>query len=313
MNSIVFISQLDNKSQTSWLTCLQKNMPTETILLPAQISDNDIQNVDIAIVANPDPKILAKFPNLIWIQSLWAGVESLLKEKIPETVKVVRLIDPQLTNTMAEAAMAWTLYLHRNMPEYALQQKQSHWNQLPYMPANKVRVGVLGLGELGLAAVTSLQKLNYQVRGWSRTTKQINNIKTYSGCHGLEKIIGNSDILISLLPLTPETFHLLNRSLLSKLPVGAKVINFSRGAIIDTVGLLQLIDSKHIAHAVLDVFEQEPLNKKDPIWHNPNITVLPHISAPTDIHSSIKVASENIVNYRKNQIIPSSVNRALGY
>ncbi len=313
MKKIVFISRLDNKAQLQWLSCLSQQLPEETILLPEHMSEDEFQYVDIAIVANPDPSVIAKFPNLIWIQSLWAGVEKLMSEKSLQHIKIVRLIDPELAKTMAEAVVAWTLYLHRNMPEYALQQRNKQWQQLPYIAAKDIRVGVLGAGNLGLTSLKSLQQLQYPVSCWSRTPKQLEGIKSYSGNSGLQSIVKNSDILISLLPLTAETHHLLNAPLLTLLPWGAKIINFSRGAIIDTKAMIELLESRHISHAVLDVFEHEPLPVTDPIWSNPNITVLPHISAPTDMSSSIKVAADNIKNYREFLIIPETVNTQLGY
>ena len=313
MSTIVFISQLDSKTQSQWLSCLREQLVDETILLPEQISEGELKNVDIAIVSNPDPSVIAKFPNLIWIQSLWAGVENLVNETLTEQVRLVRLVDPELTKTMAEAVIAWTLYLHRNMPEYAQQQINKQWHQLPYISAKELRVGVLGAGNLGLASLKSLQQFDFQVSCWSRTPKQLNGVKSYTGHSGLQSIVSNSDILISLLPLTSQTHHLLDKTLLSLLPHGAKVINFSRGAVIDIKALVELLETRQISHAVLDVFEHEPLAKTDPIWSNPNITVLPHISAATDMNSSIKVASINIKKYRKLMIVPNAVNAELGY
>jgi glyoxylate/hydroxypyruvate reductase A len=313
MKKIVFISRLDNESQSQWLSCLREQLIEETILLPEQINEADLHTVDIAIVADPDPSVIDKFPNLIWIQSLWSGVEKLVSEKSLQHIKIVRLVDPQLAKTMAEAVIAWTLYLHRNMPEYAQQQIKKQWQQLPYIPARNIKVGVLGAGNLGLASLKSLQQLEYQVSCWSRTPKQLEGIKSYSGNSGLESIMSNSDIVISLLPLTAETHHLLNTTLLTRLPVGAKIINFSRGAIIDTQAMLKLLATRHISHAVLDVFEHEPLPFINPIWNNPNITVLPHISAPTDMNTSIEIAAANIQKYRELMIIPNTVNAQLGY
>lgn len=310
---IVFISQFNEQTQLKWLSCIKEQLVGEIVLLPEQINENEVDNVDIAIVANPDPTILDKFPNLIWIQSLWAGVEQLLNDTRTKNIKIVRLIDPQLAKTMAEAVIAWTLYLHRNMPEYAQQQINRQWQQLPYISATALRVGVLGAGNLGLASLKSLQQLEYQVSCWSRTPKQLDGIKSYTGHRGLQAIISNSDILISLIPLTSQTHHLLDKNLLELLPQGAKVINFSRGAVIDNKALVQSLDNRHISHAVLDVFEHEPLAKTDPIWSNPNVTVLPHISAATDMNSSIKVASMNVKGYRKSKVVPDTVDSTLGY
>jgi len=313
MNIIVFISELEKSIEQQWLTLLKQNLVNETILLPPQISDAQVKDIDIAIVANPNPKDLARFHNLVWIQSLWAGVERLISEPPNSPVKIVRLVDPKLEKSMAESVLCWTLYLQRNIPEYALQQRKQRWHQLPSISSEELRVSVLGAGKLGLAALAALNKLDYQVSCWSRTPKQLSGIKNYTNFSGLQSMLGKTDILINLLPLTSQTHHLLNKQLLSKLPKGAKLINFSRGAVIDTQGLLALLDSAHLSHAVLDVFEKEPLTTTSPIWSNPNITVLPHISAPSNISSAVIVVAKNIKRYRKNHVIPAYVDVNTGY
>ncbi len=313
MKSIVFISSLSSQKQLLWLENIKAQLPDERVLLPEQISDSQVSNIDIAIVANPDPKILIRFTNLVWIQSLWAGVEKLVSELPNDQIKLVRLIDPQLGKAMAESVLAWTLYLQRNMPEYAKQQTNNQWQQLPSINSKELRVSVLGAGELGIAALTALKKLDYQVNCWSRSPKQLKGVTNYVGYAELTTLLTKTDILINLLPLTPQTHHLLNKALLNELPQGAKLINFSRGAVIDTTALLQLLDNGHIAHAVLDVFEQEPLKETDPIWRNANITVLPHISAQTSMDSAIAIVSHNINEYRNNHIMPTHVDMKLGY
>ncbi|KGJ94896.1 2-hydroxyacid dehydrogenase [Colwellia psychrerythraea] len=313
MNNIVFICGSESATKSQWLTILKKEIVNETILLPEQISESQAKQVDIAIVANPEPKDLARFPNLVWIQSLWAGVEKLVSAVTDKPVKLVRLEDPQLAKTMAESVLAWTFYLQRNMVEYAKQQTNKQWRQLPSISCSELQVSVLGAGALGIAALTVLKKLDYQVSCWSRTAKQLDGIKNYLGTAGLHTMLSKTDILINLLPLTPETHHLLGKDLLSKLPRGAKLINFSRGAVIDSKALLNLLENGHIAHAVLDVFEHEPLTPTNAIWTNPNITVLPHISAPTNMHSAAKVIAKNITNYRENNVIPGAVNVKQGY
>lgn len=313
MNNIAFISGSESADQSQWLVEIQKQLPNETILLPEQISDSQAKQIDIAIVANPEPKDLVRFPNLVWIQSLWAGVERLVTEITGKPVKLVRLEDPQLANTMAESVLAWTLYLQRNMAKYAQQQINKQWQQLPSISSSDLRVSVLGAGALGVAALKALKKLDYQVNCWSRTPKQLDGIQNYVGTEGLDAMLSKTDILINLLPLTPDTYHLIDQGLLSKLPKGAKLINFSRGAVIDTKALLKLLDVGHIAHAVLDVFEHEPLAATDTIWSNPDITVLPHISAPTKMCSAAKVIAKNIKNYRENNTMPKFVDIKQGY
>jgi len=264
MGAIVFISSIDSTEQQLWLTKLKLLLPAESILLPDMFSVAEAAEVDIAIVANPDPNILQNFPNLVWVQSLWAGVETLVpivrqhqkQRKTANPLQLVKLLDPQLAETMAEAVLAWTLYLHRNMPQYARQQEQKLWRPLPCARAQETRVTVLGAGALGLASIKVLLQQGYDVSCWSRNKKSITSVKNYFSLKQLALALEQTDILINLLPLTPETRGLLNKPILSNLPVGAKLINFSRGPVIDSTALLELLDSGKISHAVLDVFDQ---------------------------------------------------------
>ncbi len=311
MKSVLLIT--DSEAQERWLSLLKNNLPNEKILLPYQVSADQIEEVEIAVVANLDLTILDRFPNIVWIQSLWAGIEHLISEQQLGHVRIVRFIDPQMAKTMAEATLAWTLYLHRNMPEYAKQQAQRQWKVLPCPLAEELRIGVLGAGELGLAAANTLKKASYTVSCWSRTAKQLTGIKGYIGSNGLESMLAETDILINLLPLTPLTHHLLNQDMLSTLPEGARLINFSRGPIIDDKALLNLLDRGHLAHAVLDVFKQEPLPVESPFWQHPKVTVLPHISAPTNKLSAARIVADNITGYRESGAIPDFVDTNRGY
>lgn len=313
MAPIVFISRLGANAQQRWLTLLRQYLPDETFLVPRQLNDDLSASVTIAIVADPEPAMLTRYPNLVWIQSLWAGVERLVAALPNRQIKLVRLIDPQLAQTMAESVLAWTLYLHKNMPEYAHQQHDKQWQPLPVSMATDIRVGILGAGELGLAAINLLKNVGYRVSCWSRTAKIIPGIRHFTGQTELAVMLAESDILVCLLPLTPYTHKLLNAAVLRALPEGAKLINFSRGAVLDTPALVALLDSGHLAHAVLDVFEQEPLPAAHPLWHHPNVTVLPHISAPTNPDSAAKIVAENIKAYRCNGEVPDAIDPGQGY
>jgi glyoxylate/hydroxypyruvate reductase A len=313
MKYIVLITNMDAQIEQQWLALLQKILNHEKILLPDQITADHAQQVDIAIVANPNPEVVAQFPNLIWIQSLWVGVEKLITTLPLDRIKLVKLNDPHLTQTMAEAVLAWTLYLQRNMPEYALQQAQKKWLPIPYKSPQETRVSVLGAGTLSIAAVDILNRHGYPVCCWSRNAKKITGGQHFTEKSGLQSMLHKTDILINLLPLTPATHHLIDADLLKNLPKGSRFINFSRAAVVDTKALLALLDESHIAHAVLDVFEQEPLPVESLIWQHSNITVLPHISGPTNINSAAEIVADNITNYRATNIIPDAVDDEQGY
>jgi len=319
MKTIVFIHKMDIETQQNWLEAFSGLLPQENIVLEHQLTDKEALNIELAIVANPDLETLERFPNLIWVQSLWAGVESLvegvkqLNQQKQTQTKLVRLIDPQLANTMAEAVLTWTLYLHRNIPEYIRQQSNKIWKEIPCATAQNVRVSILGAGELGQASMQRLLQNNYQVNSWSRTHKEFKGATHYSGDDGLITLLQNTDILVCLLPLTKETYKLLNKQSLSHLPHGAKLINFARGGIVEHDDVLVLLDNKHISHAVLDVFEKEPLPTNNALWEHPYISILPHISATTNLQSASQVVASNILKFREDGSIPNSVDLNKGY
>ncbi len=272
------------------------------------------QRCKVAIVANPDPADLARLPALSWVHSVWAGVERLVAEVADTDIGIVRLVDPQLADTMAEAVLAWALYLHRDMPYYASQQRDKQWAPLDYLPASQKKVGVLGLGELGMSAATRLRQAGFIVRGWSRNVKEAPpGIGCLSGEAGLLTLLRESDIVVCLLPLTEQTRGLLNAARLSTMRADAYLINFARGPIIDDSALHDVLDRAALKHAVLDVFDREPLDDTAWQWTHPRVTVLPHISAPTDRRSASAIVARNIHAYLTDGAIPPCVSRVSGY
>lgn len=310
---IALVTRIPDEAERLWLDALSLTMPDEKIVSFRHLDEEGRSAVDIAIVANPDPMDLARLPGLKWIHSLWAGVERLVSEMGDSTLPVVRLVDPQLSSTMAEAVLAWTYYLFRDMPAYARFQRERSWQQLPYRRPEQVTVGLLGLGALGEAAAHRLTDAGFKVIGWSRSARNIEGVETHSGDDGLNAVLRRSDILVCLLPLTPETRGLLNTERLALLPANASLINFARGPIVVSEDLLQALDTGRMSHAVLDVFDVEPLPEDAPFWTHPRITVLPHISAPTDRETAVAIVADNIRTFRRTATLPSTVDFARGY
>ena len=310
---IPFISQLPTDEENTWIAALNQALPDESIIAVTEVKPADKKYCQLAIVANPNTELLAEFENLTWLHSIWAGVENLMMSLANSPIDVVRLIDPTLSRAMSEAVLAWSLYLHRDMPRYAQQQHKKHWQQHKLVPASERRIGILGLGELGQVSARQLQQNGFKVMGWSRTAKKTPNIDTYSGSNGLAEMVVQSDILVCLLPLTPTTRGMVNKKLLAQLPQGSAVINFARGGIINTDELLNALNSKHLSHAVLDVFDHEPLSINSALWQHPDITILPHISAPTNLNSACKIVAKNIISFRATGQIPKSVSKVNGY
>jgi glyoxylate/hydroxypyruvate reductase len=314
MKSIVpFISMLPKADIDQWLKILKKKLPMERIVKFSNLKKSDYKKIDVAIVANPNPTEVKKLVNLKLIQSVWVGVEKLVESFKSERVKIVRLVDPEMNRTMSEAVLSWVLYLHRDMHFYQVQQNKRVWKEADYIKPSKKIVSIIGLGELGSASAVKLIENGFNVCGWSRGKKNIKKVKSFTGELGLKNMLKQTDILVCLIPLTRKTKYLLNYKTLSYLKKGSSIINFARGAIINAKDLVKHLNSGRIKHAVLDVFEQEPLPKTSILWKHKNVTVLPHISAHTDMDTASSIVCKNIKMYRLKNRIPKSVNMVRGY
>lgn len=310
---LALVTRMDAASEAVWQETLADALPEETILSFRDMSAEQRLEAELAIVANPDPAEVAELPHIQWIHSLWAGVERLVAELGPDAVPIVRLVDPELARVMAEAVLAWTYYLHRDMPAYRANQQKAEWTPLDYRHPRNVTVGLLGLGELGKAAADRLKGAGFNVIGWSRSPKTLDGVETVSGEGGFEHIMGMSDILVCLMPLTAETRGMLDARRLAQMKPGAAIINFARGPIIIDADLIAALDAKHISHAVLDVFAQEPLPASSSFWAHPSVTVLPHISGPTDRFTAAGIVAANIRQWRQTGQLPRTVDPKAGY
>ncbi len=310
--SILLLTSVSSEEEAMWLSKLKSALPKEDIVLFTEL--NDKAEVDIAIVANPPQGMLRKLPNLEWIQSLWAGVDALLGDTtLPANVPLVRLVDPTLSASMAEATATHVLALHRELPRYARQQQRQEWRQHELLRSSDRWVGILGLGEMGIASARQLRALGFNVRGWSRSQKHIEGIECFAGPDDLNEFLQGLDILVNLLPLTPETKGILSTNLFSQLPKGTGLINFGRGGHQVEGDIIAALDEGRLSHAVLDVFSQEPLPTDNLLWCHPHITLLPHVAAPTNPRTAVEIVAGNIQNYRKTGQLPKLVERAVGY
>ncbi|WP_421782911.1 2-hydroxyacid dehydrogenase [Kiloniella litopenaei] len=310
--SILLLTSVSADEETMWLSKLRSVLPEEDIVLLPDLTDK--AEVDMAIVANPPQGVLHRLPHLKWIQSLWAGVDALLGDPtLPANVPLVRLVDPTLSAAMAEATATHVLALHRDLPRYARQQQRQEWRQHELLRAADRRVGVLGLGEMGVASAQQLQALGFNVRGWSKSQKSFEDIECFSGQEDLTEFLQGVDILVNLLPLTPETKGILSKNLFSQLPKGASLINFGRGGHQVEGDVIAALDEGQLSHAVLDVFSQEPLPADNPLWRHPHITLLPHVAAPTNPGTAVDIVASNIQKYRRTGQLPKLVERTVGY
>jgi len=245
------------------------------------------------------------------VLSLWAGVERIVGNATL-TQPLARMVDPSLTEGMVEWVVGHVLRHHLGMDRHIV--NPAHiWDPTCPPRARERPVAMLGLGALGLACARALQALNFPVTGWSRAPKSIPGLTCLSGADGLAKALSRAEIVVTLLPRTPQTENLLNAQTLSYLPKGAFILNPGRGPLIEDKALLAALNSGQIAHATLDVFRTEPLPPDHPFWSHPQITVTPHIAADTRPHSAARVLVENIRRSEAGEPLLHLVDRVLGY
>ena len=243
------------------------------------------------------------------VLNLWAGVERIVGNPTL-TQPLCRMVDPGLTEGMVEYVTGHVLRHHLGMDRFI--HGAPGWDQIIPPLARERPVAMLGLGELGLACARALQALNFDVQGWSRTPKQGLGLPCHHGEDGLRALLSRAQIVVTLLPRTPETENLLDTTRLSWLPPGAAIINPGRGALIDDEALLAALDGP-LGHATLDVFRQEPLPEDHPFRHHPKVTITPHIAADTRAITAAEVVAENIRRGEAGAPFLHLVDRQRGY
>lgn len=278
----------------------------------------DPAEIHYAAVWKPNPGELAAFPNLRVIFNLGAGVDALMADSTLPKVPLVRVAVGDLTGRMTEYVVLHVLMHHRQERYLRASQREKRWAPKFQWPANAISVGIMGLGTLGSDAAEALRHLGFRVSGWSRSPKAIDGIECFHGEAQLEPFLARTDILVCLLPLTPDTRHILNRNLFTKLnrnsPMGAPVlVNAGRGGLQDEPDILQCLDDGTLGAASLDVYAIEPLPADSPFWTHPKVVLTPHNAADTDPDEISKYVARQIERFEAGGALENVVERARGY
>jgi len=242
------------------------------------------QQIDYFVGFRPPHGFLKTLPRLKAIFSLGAGVDGFLRDpEFPRHLPVVRFVDETLQREMAQYVTLHCLIIHRGQRGFDAAQKENAWHQrmLP-KPSRELRIGILGMGDIGAVTAERLLMFDFQVSGWSRSRKAVPGVTSFAGPEELPKFLAQCDILVCMLPLTPQTEGILDAKLFAGLPQGAWVMNVGRGGHCNEQDLIAALDSGRLAGAVLDVFQTEPLPPDNPLWTHPKVTVTPHIAGITD-------------------------------
>ena len=311
--SILVAADFSDAEWAAWWPVLEAVLPGETLL--REVNDRDeADSVEVALVANPPRASLAALPGLRLIQSLWAGVDRLLADDtVPAHIPLARMVDPMMSEAMAETALWAVLSLHRGFFDYAAQQHRGEWRQLEQRRADEVTVLVLGLGAMGRTTALRVAANGYRVGGWSTRATALPGIHTWAGPTALDAALAEAQIVVNLLPLTTATRGLFNKQRFARMRPAADLVNLARGGHVVQADLLDALASGSVRRAVLDVFQAEPLEANHPFWTHPQVTVLPHIAASTDLRSAAELVVRNVRALRDGLPLAHLVDRSRGY
>ncbi|MBZ9701089.1 MULTISPECIES: glyoxylate/hydroxypyruvate reductase A [unclassified Mesorhizobium] len=287
----------------------------EVVLEPDGASD---PSITYAVVWKQRPNLLGSLPNLRAIFSIGAGVDHIFSDPSLPDVPIVKVVAGNLAQHMTEYVVWRVLDHHRQGLLYRSQQPKKIWREPAQRTAEDISVGIMGLGSLGRAAASALLSLGFAVNGWSRTDRPMEGVATYCGEAGLIPFLNATDILVVLLPLTPDTKGIINYGVLKELRKrnglgGSVLINAGRGRLQKDADIVRALDDGTLKEASLDVFEVEPLPKTSPLWAHPKVFVTPHAAATSDPVHLAPIMLRQMDAFERGEKLENLVDRKAGY
>ena len=272
-------------------------------------------DIEFAALHYFDCKNLQQFKNLKFVASLFAGLDHLVNDPgMPKGVSIVRAADPKGDHLMNETALMHVMRHHRHLHEYVVSQAEREWKpRRPILRADQRKVGVAGLGQIGLPMAHYLKQHGFDVAGCARSPRAVEGIEVFHGKEGFGAFLARSEIVVNMLAVTKETENIFNSRAFAQMPKGACIVNLARGQHVVEADLMAALDSGQLAGATLDVFRTEPLPKDDPLWGHRRITIMPHVArmpVPRDIVPQIM---ENVRRSQGGKPLEWVVDRAAGY
>lgn len=293
-----------------WIAELRRRLPAEDFRTWPDVGDRS--EIEFVVMWKIPADELQSLPNLRAVLLTGAGTNHLRPLDAFPDVPIVRLADQTVATDMAAYAMHWVLHFHRGMDVYRWQQEAANWQRHRYRPARDFTVGVLGMGNIGGAVADAALALGYPVRGWSASGRERDGVASFAGAD-LDDFLTGCDAVINVLPLTTDTYRLMNTSRLAQLPKGACVINIGRGGTIDHDALIVALDTGRLSGAALDVFSAEPLPEDSPLWRHPRVALTPHISGSTHPETAADYIAANIKRLQAGESPFPELDRSTGY
>lgn len=308
--ALLFYSQFDDPQE--WSGHLRRLMPDLEVRVWPQAGEP--ADIEAALVWKAPEGELAKYPNLRLIINLGAGVDSIVADRsIPVGIPIVRIADPEMSRMMAQFVLLAVLRHHRNLVAFERAQRERRWHYIHPRETRETTVGVMGLGQLGGAAAAELARQGFTVRGWSRTAKTLEGVQGFHGDAGLRSFLAGLNVLVAMLPHTPQTEGIVNAEAFSLLARGACFVSVGRGRTVDEDALVAALGSGQVGEATLDVFREEPLPGGHPLYGFDQVLVTPHLASVAIPRSGAEQVVENIRRVRAGQKLLNRVDPQRGY
>jgi glyoxylate/hydroxypyruvate reductase A len=274
----------------------------------------DPAEIDISMIYRMQPGFLKPYPNLKLISATGAGIDHyLLDPDFPRHLPLVRVVDESFAARMADYVLSWAMFHHRDIAHYLEAQQRREWAYKVMRPAAEVSVGVMGLGQMGSLAAKRLAMLGYEVHGWARSQHTIDGVTCHAGEAELGSFLARTEILINLLPLTPETNGILSSAVFDRMPKGGILISAGRGKHLIEADLIAALESGQLRAATIDAFRTEPLPADHPFWTQPGLYVTPHCSSTASLETIVESFAENVRRFRAGQPLLNLVDYDKGY
>ena len=304
----ITVSLTDNRPEP-WIKALRDALPDAQV----EVWAPGAPQADHAVVWAPPQQLLDEQQGLAGIFNIGAGVDALLKLRLPPKAKLVRIDDGGMAVQMAEFVCHALIRHFRELDVYQEAARDGEWTYRRPRLRDEFAVGIMGMGVLGQRVASAVQQFEFPVNGWSRTPRVVDGVRGFAGAEQFGDFLAASRVLVCLLPLTPDTHGILNKTTLSQLQSGGYLINVARGGHLVEEDLIPLLDAGHLAGATLDVFQTEPLPSEHPFWRHPRITVTPHGSARTLREETVAQIAGKIRAMARGEPVAGVVDAARGY
>lgn len=312
----MLLLHLSDVDEASWARAFSAALAPYPVV--RQTDAFDPRDIRYIFVWKPKADAFDGLTRLKAVLSLGAGVDALLKHpKLPDA-PVVRFVDSDLSQRMSDYVVAHVTMHHRLYTRFRADQKARRWSQLYPPAAAQTTVGIMGMGVLGQDAARRLLPLGFTLRSWSRTPKAIAGVEGFAGTEQFAQFLAGTDILVNLLPLTPETTGILNYETFSqlrrdRLAGGPVIVNAARGGHQREADIVRALGDGTLGAASLDVFETEPLPATSPLWDIENCYITPHIAAISNEASGVAYFSKILREHEAGRPLINVVDRKLGY